>query len=239
MEMTHLSQITGDPKYYDAIARVMDVFYKGQNETLNPGMWPMFVSMAARDVVSGSAFTIGGCADSLYEYLPKMHALLGGLEPKYQEMSRAFMRAADRRSSSGPCCPPATISSFPETRRYRPKGSPAPILKVSISLASSAASSRLPDACLSSRMTSTSARSCARLHLRLQVHADGDDAGALQYGSVQIANQVPMGRQCVGRGAPEATRVEAHLPLGFTTAKRSPVAFSGPRPSRAFLCSTA
>ena len=105
MEMTHLSQVTGDPKYYDAIARVMDLFYKGQNETRNPGMWPMFVSMFNRDVVTGSTFTIGGCADSLYEYLPKMHALLGGLEPKYVEMSRAFMRAADRSLFFRPMLP--------------------------------------------------------------------------------------------------------------------------------------
>ncbi|KAH8881288.1 glycoside hydrolase family 47 protein [Thozetella sp. PMI_491] len=105
MEMTHLSQITGDPKYYDAVARVMDLFYSGQNETRIPGMWPMYVSMAARDVVSGGTFTIGGCADSLYEYLPKMHALTGGLEPKYMEMSRAFMRAADRSLFFRPMLP--------------------------------------------------------------------------------------------------------------------------------------
>ncbi|KAI0194336.1 endoplasmic reticulum mannosyl-oligosaccharide 1,2-alpha-mannosidase [Xylaria flabelliformis] len=71
LELTRLSQITGDPKYYDAISRVMD--------TNLPGLWP--------DVVSGGA-------DSLYEYLPKMYALLGGLEPKYEEMSTRFLEAA-------------------------------------------------------------------------------------------------------------------------------------------------
>ncbi|KAI0015052.1 glycoside hydrolase family 47 protein [Xylariomycetidae sp. FL0641] len=94
MEMTRLSQITGDPKYYDAMSRVMGVFYEGQNQTAIPGLWPTFVSMERKDVVSGNQFTLGGCADSLYEYLPKMVALLQGGEPKYEIMSIGFLEAA-------------------------------------------------------------------------------------------------------------------------------------------------
>ncbi|KAI0390167.1 glycoside hydrolase family 47 protein [Xylariaceae sp. FL0594] len=94
LELTRLSQITGDPKYYDAIARVMDVFYAGQEKTGIPGLWPTFVSMSEKDVVTGDQFTLAGGADSLYEYLPKMHALLGGLEPKYEAMSRRFLEGA-------------------------------------------------------------------------------------------------------------------------------------------------
>ncbi|KAI3343751.1 glycoside hydrolase family 47 protein [Ustulina deusta] len=94
LELTRLSQITGDPKYYDAISRVMDVFYHGQQKTQLPGLWPTFVSMSEQNVISGNQFTLAGGADSLYEYLPKMHALLGGLEPKYGEMSTRFLEAA-------------------------------------------------------------------------------------------------------------------------------------------------
>jgi mannosyl-oligosaccharide alpha-1,2-mannosidase len=96
LELTRLSQLTGDPKYYDAISRVMDVFYQGQQKTKLPGLWPTLVSMSSRDVVSGDQFTLSGSADSLYEYLPKMHALLGGLEPKYEEMSTRFLEAAKK-----------------------------------------------------------------------------------------------------------------------------------------------
>ncbi|KAI8628777.1 glycoside hydrolase family 47 protein [Xylariaceae sp. FL1651] len=96
LELTRLSQLTGDPKYYDAISRVMDVFYHGQNKTKLPGLWPTMVSMSSQDVVSGNQFTLAGSADSLYEYLPKMHALLGGLESKYEEMSHAFLEAAKK-----------------------------------------------------------------------------------------------------------------------------------------------
>ncbi|KAI1757494.1 glycoside hydrolase [Xylaria castorea] len=67
LELTRLSQITGDPKYFDAISRVMDVFYRGQEKTKLPGLWPVFVSMSSQDVISGHQFTLAGSADSLYE----------------------------------------------------------------------------------------------------------------------------------------------------------------------------
>ncbi|KAH4610011.1 alpha-1,2-Mannosidase [Parastagonospora nodorum] len=97
LEFSRLSQITGDDKYYAAVSQVMDVFRQGQNETKLPGMWPMYVGMAAKDVVSGFQFTIGGNADSLYEYLPKAFALLGSADPsskKYEDMARFFMDTA-------------------------------------------------------------------------------------------------------------------------------------------------
>ncbi|OLN87495.1 Mannosyl-oligosaccharide 1,2-alpha-mannosidase MNS1-like protein 2 [Colletotrichum chlorophyti] len=105
LEMTHLSQLTGDPKYYDAASKVMDLFHKQQQETKLPGMWPMYVSMSNRDVRSGTTFTIGGCADSLYEYLPKMLALLGGLNHQYQNMTESFLRAANESLFFRPMLP--------------------------------------------------------------------------------------------------------------------------------------
>lgn len=96
LEMTRLSQVTGDPKYYTAASRVMDLFAAGQNNTKMPGMWPMFVSMRHQDVTSGNRFTVAGCADSLYEYLPKMHALMGGADSKYEIMTQNFMDVAPR-----------------------------------------------------------------------------------------------------------------------------------------------
>lgn len=106
MEMTHLSQVTGDSKYYDAVSRVMDVFEKGQDSSRLPGLWPLYVSMAGTpDVTTGSSFSLGGSADSLYEYLPKMHALLGGLEPRYEAMSKKFMETANKAMFFRPMLP--------------------------------------------------------------------------------------------------------------------------------------
>ncbi|KAI4707806.1 hypothetical protein J4E89_007435 [Alternaria sp. Ai002NY15] len=108
LEFSRLSQITGDDKYYAAVSNLMDVFAESQNATKLPGMWPMMVHMSAKDVVSGYQFTIGGNADSLYEYLPKAHALLGSKEPsssKYEAMSRAFMDTAMNNLFFAPMIP--------------------------------------------------------------------------------------------------------------------------------------
>ncbi|KAM0333411.1 hypothetical protein ACHAQA_002072 [Verticillium albo-atrum] len=92
LEFTRLSQITGDPKYYDATERVKQFLYRTQKETLIPGLWPAFLNFRKMLATDGH-FTIGGQADSLYEYLPKMHALLGGLDPQYAKMTEDALDA--------------------------------------------------------------------------------------------------------------------------------------------------
>ncbi|KAM0552600.1 hypothetical protein ACHAPJ_007697 [Fusarium lateritium] len=87
MEFTKLSQLTNDPKFFDATDRVTRFLLRVQNTTLLPGMWPLcldFQNEAAHD----NTFSLGALADSLYEYLPKMHALLGGLDESYEIMYR-------------------------------------------------------------------------------------------------------------------------------------------------------
>lgn len=85
LEFTRLSQLTGDMKYYDAITRIMEEFRKSQSDTKLPGLWP--VLMNAKDIeFRDTGFTLGGMADSLYEYLPKQHMLLGGVGKMYHEM---------------------------------------------------------------------------------------------------------------------------------------------------------
>lgn len=93
VEFTRLSQLTGDPKFYDATDRITRFLERTQNDTLLPGMWPTvldFQNQRARD----SRFTLGALADSLYEYLPKMHALLGGVDDTYERLYRAAMDTA-------------------------------------------------------------------------------------------------------------------------------------------------
>ncbi|KAI9729109.1 MAG: hypothetical protein M1828_000194 [Chrysothrix sp. TS-e1954] len=46
MEFTRLSQLTKDPKYYDAIARVTDELAGYQNNTKLPGLWPMYIDLS-------------------------------------------------------------------------------------------------------------------------------------------------------------------------------------------------
>ena len=103
LEFTRLSQATGDPKFFDAIQRIMDIFDAQQNMTKLPGMWPVVVNAESLDFTDYGGFTIGGMADSLYEYLPKVrslpiwilecisnrkqqHMLLGGGSQQYRKL---------------------------------------------------------------------------------------------------------------------------------------------------------
>lgn len=86
MEFTRLSQITGDSKYYDATERIKQFFHRFQNETSLPGIWPVTMNFREEKMIE-SRYTLGGSADSMYEYLVKMTPLLGGLDPEYPEMA--------------------------------------------------------------------------------------------------------------------------------------------------------
>ncbi|EAA30860.2 glycosyl hydrolase family 47 protein [Neurospora crassa OR74A] len=91
LEFTRLTQLTGDQRYFDAITRITEFLERTQNESKIPGMWPKLINFREERVDGESGFTLGALADSLYEYLPKMHALLGGLSPQYEKMHRAAM----------------------------------------------------------------------------------------------------------------------------------------------------
>ncbi|GAM85253.1 hypothetical protein ANO11243_032570 [Dothideomycetidae sp. 11243] len=94
LEFTRLSQITGNPKYYDAMARVMDVFEAEQNRTKIPGLWPIWVRPQAMVFSSDTQFSLGAMADSMYEYLPKQHLLLRGRTDAYEKMYTSALEAA-------------------------------------------------------------------------------------------------------------------------------------------------
>ena len=96
LEFTRLSQLTGNAKYYDAITRVTKELEKHQNATLLPGMWPAFIDMRGLRFDQDNYFTIGALSDSLYEYLPKMHALLGNLDPVYGRLARSSLAVVDK-----------------------------------------------------------------------------------------------------------------------------------------------
>lgn len=94
LEFTRLAQLTGQDKFFDAIDRVTAFLARSQNQSDIPGLWPMLIDFHNEDVTVAHAFTLGANSDSLYEYLPKMHILLGGLDPTYETLYRAAMDAA-------------------------------------------------------------------------------------------------------------------------------------------------
>ncbi|EFX05379.1 class 1 alpha-mannosidase [Grosmannia clavigera kw1407] len=109
MEFTRLSQLSGNAKYYDAVQRVMDLFADQQDRTFIPGLWPVTVNTEQGDFTGGSGFTIGGMADSLYEYLPKEHLMLGGASDQYRTMYLKALAAMD-----------ANLFFRPRTKSARP-----------------------------------------------------------------------------------------------------------------------
>jgi mannosyl-oligosaccharide alpha-1,2-mannosidase len=76
LEFTRLSQLSGDMRYFDAIQRITDVLDLQQNRTKLPGMWPILVNARTGDFSRDTFFTLGGMADSAYEYLPKVRMRL-------------------------------------------------------------------------------------------------------------------------------------------------------------------
>ncbi|KAF2844271.1 glycoside hydrolase family 47 protein [Plenodomus tracheiphilus IPT5] len=97
LELTRLSQLTGDMRYFDAISRVSNVLDEQQGRTKLPGMWPIGVDVRTPSLMSGTQFGMGAMADSAYEYLPKMYQLLagvGGAGAQYHRMYEWAMGTA-------------------------------------------------------------------------------------------------------------------------------------------------
>lgn len=96
MEFSRLSIITGEAKWFDATQRITDIFAAQQMTTSLAGMWPLVVNAKDEHFDLGDHFTLGAMADSLYEYLPKMAALMGGKLPEYQTMYERAMDVAEK-----------------------------------------------------------------------------------------------------------------------------------------------
>ncbi|KAF2405360.1 alpha-mannosidase [Trichodelitschia bisporula] len=110
LEFTRLSQLTGDMRYFDAIQRLTNILDQQQNKTRLPGLWPQKYKPDTLDFTVDNSFTLGANADSAYEYLPKMYALLAGSEPapQYARMHATAMDAATKHIFYRPMTPDNT-----------------------------------------------------------------------------------------------------------------------------------
>lgn len=96
LEFTRLSQLTNDPKYFDAAQRVMNRLEEAQNKTRVPGLWPLMVD-AEEMTFNDPRYAVGGMADSAYEYLPKEHMLLGARTDQFRNMYATAMDPIKKR----------------------------------------------------------------------------------------------------------------------------------------------
>ncbi|KAL9061483.1 MAG: hypothetical protein Q9162_000014 [Coniocarpon cinnabarinum] len=120
LEFTRLTQLTGDKKYYDAVQRIMNLFQAEQNQTKIPGLWPLRVDAQNMNLHEGEAFTLGGQADSLYEYLPKQYLLLGGRDEALKDMYENALEAAKTYLAFEPMIPLQSEDSGPPSDQSRP-----------------------------------------------------------------------------------------------------------------------
>ncbi|KIW02077.1 uncharacterized protein PV09_06571 [Verruconis gallopava] len=105
LEFTRLSQLTGNPKYFDAVQRISDELERQQELTGIPGLWPVMLDAANLNFTSDNTFTLGGKADSLYEYILKEYLMLGGTLVQYQTMYEKFVAAAKKHLFFRPMIP--------------------------------------------------------------------------------------------------------------------------------------
>ncbi|KAL8301446.1 hypothetical protein RB597_002050 [Gaeumannomyces tritici] len=105
MEFTRLAQLTNETKFYDAIDRIKVQMEKTQAKSYLPGMWPMWLDVSEGIHPMDNSFTLGAQADSLYEYLPKMYALLGGLDEVYAKMAKYMLDTARKHILFRPMVP--------------------------------------------------------------------------------------------------------------------------------------
>ncbi len=118
LEFTRLSQLTGDMRWYDAVHRITELLHEQQNATRLPGMWPMVIHGAKGDATLHASFTLGAMADSTYEYLPKMYALLGGAggaESRFKKMYEAAVETATHNMLWRPMTPESADILFSGT----------------------------------------------------------------------------------------------------------------------------
>ena len=105
LEFIRLSMLTGNPKWFDAVQRIIEALRDQQQTTRLPGMWPVVVNARIQDFSGHIDYTLGAMADSLYEYLPKTYALVGGLLPVYRDMYEASMDTAIQYNLFRPMLP--------------------------------------------------------------------------------------------------------------------------------------
>jgi mannosyl-oligosaccharide alpha-1,2-mannosidase len=105
MEFTRLAQVTQEPKFYDAVARITTLLDQAQNSTHLPGLFPTWINAFKLDFTSDKFFTMGAMADSSYEYFPKMFALLGGIEPVYEKLYKESAPMIDKHLLFRPMLP--------------------------------------------------------------------------------------------------------------------------------------
>lgn len=98
LELTRLSQVSGDRWYFDRAQRAIDylethVIPRATRSPLVPSFFHSQLDAHPEILVDGE-YTLGAMADSYYEYLIKQHQLLGGVTDQYSNLYASSMDKA-------------------------------------------------------------------------------------------------------------------------------------------------
>ncbi|KAA8566046.1 hypothetical protein EYC84_009845 [Monilinia fructicola] len=88
LEFTRLSQVSADPKYFDAAQRVIDRLDEEQSKSNLPGLWS-----ANKD---RRFFALGTSTNSFIYYLQKQYILLRGVAQQYRNMYDQAVETAEK-----------------------------------------------------------------------------------------------------------------------------------------------
>ena len=96
LEFTRLAQLTGEMKYFDAVQRITNELQRMQNTTAIPGLWPVVIDLKGWPTkATYRHFTLGGMADSAYEYLPKEYLMLSGRGDEGKQLRNMYETAVE------------------------------------------------------------------------------------------------------------------------------------------------
>ncbi|KAL6708998.1 hypothetical protein ACN47E_002125 [Coniothyrium glycines] len=76
LQLSRLSQTTGDMRYYDAAKQVQDVLEAEKHKTRIPGIWPTDVDLQTLDMSVSRTFSLHASSSSTYSNLIKISQLL-------------------------------------------------------------------------------------------------------------------------------------------------------------------
>jgi mannosyl-oligosaccharide alpha-1,2-mannosidase len=107
MEFTRLAQLTGEHKYYDAIARITDNLEEFQNQTLLPGMWPTYLD-------------VSGCG--------KKYIDMPSQKPQKPLKAPDGYLDSEATTDAESAAPSPTEKLSPEGNKYIPLELPSPVL---------------------------------------------------------------------------------------------------------------
>lgn len=110
MEFTRLAIVTQDPKWYDAVARIMGALVEQQESTQYPGMFPVLCNARDKSFKNAGVVHLGEEAKTFYDSLPKIYAMLRGSD-QYKTMSKSAMDSIIQHALFRPMIPPGNANT--------------------------------------------------------------------------------------------------------------------------------